>query len=80
MSIIYLITIILGCAFQNVSKKTYSQRTAGKGAFTFALIAGGATTLFFLLTSHGLDWNTKLIPYAIFFALSYSFNRQPVPF
>ena len=35
MSVVYLISIILGVAFQNVVKKPYTQKTQGRGAYIF---------------------------------------------
>lgn len=72
MSVIYLIIIILGCSFQNVTKKAFAQKTGGKGAILFALITSSAAALFFAVTSRGFTWNAEVIPYSIFFALFYS--------
>ena len=72
MSVFYLISIILGCAFQNIIKKPYTQRTSGKGVYFFGLLTSLAAMLFFIITSGGFEWNVGLLVYAVFFALSYA--------
>lgn len=72
MSILYLVTIILGCALQNITKKSFSQTNAGNGTFSFALLASISAAIFFLVTSRDFVWDFGIVPYAVLFALSYS--------
>lgn len=72
MSVILLISIILGVAFQNVAKKPYTLKAEGKGAYFFCLLTSLAAMLFFIITSGGFEWNSGLLIYAFFFAVSYA--------
>ena len=71
MQYLYLATVIFGVSFQNIIKKPYTQKTHGKGSYTFGLLLSLSALLFFVITSKGLDFNTGLIPYSALFALSY---------
>ena len=72
MSVLYLITIILGVSFQNVVKKPFTQKTKGKGLFFFGLMVSFTAMLFFIVTAKGFEWNNKLIIYSICFAAAYT--------
>lgn len=72
MSVFYLISIIIGVASQNIVKKPFTQKTAGRGMYFFGLLASLAAMLFFVATAKGFEWNAGLIVYAVFFALSYA--------
>lgn len=72
MNVFYLISIILGVAFQNIIKKPYTEKTSGKGVYFFSLLTSLAAMLFFIITSRGFEWNEKLLLYAVLFALSYA--------
>lgn len=71
MKFFYLISIILGCAFQNIIRKPYTQKTSGKGVYFFSLLSSLAAMLFFIITSNGFAWNKGLVIYSAIFALSY---------
>ena len=71
MKLIYLISVILGISGQNIAKKAFSHKTGGGGVFTFSTLCALASMLFFLLTATKPVWNAALLPYALFFALSY---------
>ncbi len=72
MSALYLISIILGVAFQNVVRKPYTDKTQGKGVYFFGFLVSLAAMVFFIATSGGLKWNSGLILYGALFALAYS--------
>ena len=72
MSVLYLITIILGVSFQNVAKKPFTQKTNGKGLFFFGLMISLTAMLFFVVTAKGFEWNRKIIVYSICFAAAYT--------
>lgn len=72
MSVFYLVSIILGVAFQNIVKKPFTQKTSGKGVYFFSLLTSLSAMLFFIITSGGFEWNTGLLIYAVLFALSYA--------
>lgn len=72
MSAFYLISIILGVAFQNVVRKPYTDKTQGKGVYFFGFLVSLAAMIFFIATSGGLKWNPGLILYGAFFALAYA--------
>ena len=71
MNYIYLILIILAVSFQNIVQKPYTQKTEGKGVFTFTLMSSLAALLFFIITSKGLKFDSGILFYSFFFALSY---------
>ena len=71
MNAILLISIILGVSAQNVIKKPYTQKSDGNGAFIFGAMSSFAAMLFFVISSNEFNWDTKLLPYALGFALSY---------
>lgn len=71
MNSFYLISIIIALSMQNVMKKNYTKKCHG-GVYFFGVLTSLSATLFFLLTSKGLEWNPKVIPYALAFAVAYS--------
>ena len=71
LSIFYLISIILGLAFQNIAKKPYTDKVGGKGVYFFSLLTSLGAMLFFIVTSSGFEWEPGLILYSFMFALSY---------
>ncbi len=71
MQYLYLTLVIFGVSFQNIIKKPYTQKTSGKGSYTFALLLSLTALIFFAVTSKGLDFNSGLILYSSLFALSY---------
>ena len=71
MNYIYLILIILAVSFQNIVQKPYTQKTEGKGVFTFTLMSSLAALLFFIITSKGMKFDSGILLYSFFFALSY---------
>lgn len=72
MNFFYLISIILGSAFQNIVKKPFAQKTSGKGVYFFSLFSSLTAMLFFVIMSGGFEWNAELILYSALFALSYA--------
>ena len=69
MQALYLCIILFGISGQNICKKAYSRKSSGRGIYTFSLLTNLSALLFFLFTSNDLNWDIKLIPYAIFFAV-----------
>ena len=72
MSAFYLILVVLGVSGQNITKKMYSQKTGGKGVYLFGMMSVFAAAMFFLLTSGKMQWDVRVIPYAIGFAVFYA--------
>ena len=72
MNWIYLITIIIGLALQNITKKVFAGKTEKNGEYTFSLISCIAAMLFFIITSSGFEWNVGILPYAGLFAVAYT--------
>lgn len=70
MNVFYLITIILCLSMQNVAKKMYTQKSNG-GVYVFGVLTCFSAAGFFIVTSGGFEWNVKIIPYSLAFALAY---------
>ena len=71
MNVWYLMAIIAGISGQSILKRSFSQKNAGSGIYTFTAISCLAALLYFVFTSRGLQWDVGVIPYAFFFAVSY---------
>lgn len=71
MQFIYLICVIFGISGQNILRKVFSEKTGGNGVYTFSTLSCLSAAVFFALTASEFHWNTELLPYGIFFALSY---------
>ena len=71
MAAFYLMSIILGISFQDVVKKSFIQKTSGKGLYFFGFLSSLAAMAFFLFTADNFRWNSGLILYSALFALSY---------
>lgn len=71
LNAIYLISIIIGLAVQNIVKKPYTDRTKGKGVYLFNTLLSIAAMLFFLITSKELHFKLSVVPYALGFAFTY---------
>ena len=71
MSILYLMTILITMAGQSIAKKEYAKRGT-RSVFLFNMVSALAAVVFFILTSKEITWNSRLIPYSFFFALSYA--------
>ena len=71
LNALYLITIILGVAGQNIVKKPYVQKLGNKGVYFFGMAVSLAALLFFVFTSDGLDFNLAVLPYSLGFAAAY---------
>ncbi len=71
MNAIYLITIIAGCAAQNVLKKAFTNKRGRGGVFFFGALTALAALLFFICSGGKLNWEPGLWPYSLGFALSY---------
>ena len=72
MNIFYLISIIIGVSAQNIIKKPYTDKTNGKGVYFFSLLTSLSAMLFFVLISRGLNFEIRILPYSLLFALSYA--------
>lgn len=73
MQYILLICVIIFIPLQSVVKKPYTDKTKGKGAYTFTAMLSLTAFVFFLVTGKGFVWNTAYLPYSIGFAISYIF-------
>ena len=71
MNAVYLITIIAGCAAQNVLKKAFTNKRGNGGVFFFGALTALAALLFFICSGGKLNWEPGLWPYSLGFALSY---------
>lgn len=71
MQFVYLICIIFGISGQNILRKVFSEKTGGNGVYTFSTLSCLSAAVFFALTASDFHWNKELLPYGIFFALSY---------
>lgn len=72
MSVFYLVSIILGLAFQNVTQKAYAGKTTGKGPYFFSFLVSLSAMLFFIISSGSFSWNGGIVIYAALFAISYT--------
>ena len=71
MNAIYLITIIAGCAAQNVLKKGFTNKRGSGGVFFFGALTALAALLFFICSGGKLTWEPGLWVYSLGFALAY---------
>ena len=71
MNAIYLISIIIGLAVQNIVKKPYTDKTGGRGVYFFNTLLSLSAMLFFVMTSRGLHFEWSIMPYAFGFAFTY---------
>lgn len=71
MNALLLLTTLVCLSMQSVFRKIYAGRTGGGGVYTYTVIAGAGTLLFFIATSKGFVWDARIIPYAVIFAISY---------
>lgn len=72
MNALYLISIIVSIAFQNVLKKQYNEKTSGRGVYIFNGMSAVAALVFFAVTSDVCEFPAGLLPYAATFAASYA--------
>ena len=70
MNTVLLITTLICLTLREVAGKAYTQKTDG-GVYTYTVLSGLGTMLFFLLTSQNLIFHAGIFPYAILFAVSY---------
>ena len=70
MNAILLVTTLLCLTLKSVLGKVYTDRTDG-GVFTYTVLSGLGTVAFFLVTSKNLNFQTEIIPYAVWFGVSY---------
>ena len=73
MNSVFLITIILGMAMQGVMRKIYDKKVCG-GIYFFNIISALSSLLFFVITSDGINFESKVLIYAFSFAASYCTN------
>ncbi len=78
MNALYLVTIILFVAGQNIIKKPYSEKTKGDGVYLFGVLTAVASMLFFVLTSKNMYFDAKIIPYSILFATVFSLSNVSI--
>lgn len=71
MNAVLLLITLVCMSMKSVFSKIYTGRTDGKGVYTYTVLAGIGTLLFFVVTSKGLVWDLKIVPYAVVFAISY---------
>ena len=72
MEVVLLLSIIAGISLQSVVRKSYNNRVAAGGVFTFSAVAVFAALIFFICSaSYPLSFTSDLIPYALAFAASY---------
>lgn len=71
MNAVLMITTLLCLTLQSVLRKNYSKKVDGKGVYTYTTLAGVGTLAFFLLTAKDLHFNLEILPYSIWFAVSY---------
>ena len=72
MIALYLIIIIACVSGQNITKKMYTKKANGNGAFLFSACTSLFSMLFFIVTLKEFRWDSRIIPYSIAFALSFS--------
>lgn len=56
--------------FQSVCKKVYTGQVKG-GTYTYSVLGGVGTVIFFLVTAKDLTWDPRIVPYAVVFGISY---------
>ena len=72
MNALLLISIVLGVAMQDVTKKIYNKKSSAPGVYFFVTLSALAAAIFFSLTSGSLSFNTSIIPYSVAFAVAYT--------
>ncbi len=72
MDYFLLACVILFIPLQSIVKKPYTNKTGGKGAYTFTAILSLTALIFFAVTGTGFEWNSGYLPYSIGFAVSYT--------
>ena len=72
MAVLYLIVIIACISGQNITKKIYTEKTRGSGAYLFSACTSLFSMLFFIVTMKSFEWEAGIIPYSIAFALSFA--------
>ena len=70
MNALLLITTLICLTLREVAGKAYTKRITG-GVYTYTTLAGLGTILFFLITSGNLDFQPGILPYAVWFGVSY---------
>ena len=69
-SILFVVTLVC-ITLNSVFGKAFTVRTGGAGVYTYSVLAGVGTLLFFLVTSDGLVFQPGILLYACWFAASY---------
>ena len=75
MIALYLIIIIACVSGQNITKKMYTKKANGNGAFLFSACTALFSMLFFIVTLKEFRWDSRIIPYSIAFALSFAVSN-----
>ncbi len=71
VSVVYLLSVILGVSAQDVTKKRYTQKSSN-GTFIFGAIMSLAAMAFFALLGGEMEWELGFLPYSLGFAVAYS--------
>ncbi len=69
MNMFYLLSIVLGVSGQEITKKAYNNRKGG--VYLFSSLSTFFALVFFVATAGNLQWNVRLVPYALAFAVAY---------
>lgn len=72
MNALLLMSVVMGVALQDVTKKIYNKRSSAPGVYFFATFSSLAAAIFFILTSGSLDFNINILPYSVAFAAAYT--------
>lgn len=75
MIALYLIIIIACISGQNITKKMYTKKANGSGAYLFSACTALFSMLFFIVTMKNFEWESGIIPYSIAFALSFAVSN-----
>lgn len=70
MNALFLITTLVCMTFKSVCSKIYTNQVKG-GTYTYSVLAGIGTVIFFLVTAKDLTWDLRIVPYAVVFGVSY---------
>ncbi len=75
MIALYLIIIIACISGQNITKKMYTKKVNGSGAYLFSACTALFSMLFFIVTMKNFEWESGIIPYSIAFAVSFAVSN-----
>ena len=75
MIALYLIIVIACISGQNITKKMYTKKASGSGAYLFSACTALFSMLFFIVTLRDFRWESGIIPYSVAFALSFAVSN-----